>query len=89
MFALKCTEGSRLMRILLLRISLLRFFKISHEHVAYAILCTLCYCDFWLMRLFPSPKRRIRQEPSVLFVVKISSPRNLYEGLCLDFATSG
>ena len=83
---IKCTGSSRLMRISLLRISLLRisllrFFKTFHEYVAYAILCTLCYCDFWLMRfyvlfisllrsiclmrLFPSPKSCIRQELSV------------------------
>ena len=45
-------EGSCLMRISLLRISLLRFFKTFHEYLAYAILCTLCYCDFWLMRFY-------------------------------------
>ena len=47
-----CTEGSRLMRISFLQISLLRFFKTFHEYLAYAILCTLCYCDVWLMRFY-------------------------------------
>ena len=36
------TGSSRLMRISLLRISLLRFFKTFHTHLANVILCIFC-----------------------------------------------
>ena len=41
-----------LLQISLLQISLLKFFKTFPEYLAYAILCTLYYCDFWLMQFY-------------------------------------
>ena len=66
------------MRISLLRISLLRFFKKVHkfalcEFMPYALGYFISlvqffgyFCPIWLMRIFSRTKSRIGQEPSVV-----------------------
>ena len=56
------------MRISLLQISLLQFFKTITKiwlMQFYGLFMSLMRTYFWLMRLFPGPKSSIRQEPSV------------------------
>ena len=71
------TEGSRLMRISLLRISLLRFFKKKHKFALNMRIYALCFglfyfistiffgyfCPIWLMRIFSEPKVALGKNP--------------------------